>query len=140
MSLINVIGFKSLGDDRGELIAIENNKNIPFEIKRVYYVFNTKKNVARGFHAHRELKQIAICVSGSCKFIMDDGKVKESYTLDTPEKGLFIDKMQWHEMEDFSDDCVLLVLASDIYDESDYIRNYSDFIEMVNQNVYTPVK
>ena len=71
---------------------------------------------------------------------MDDGKVKESYTLDTPEKGLFIDKMQWHEMEDFSDDCVLLVLASDIYDESDYIRNYSDFIEMVNQNVYTPVK
>lgn len=140
MSLINVIDFKSLGDERGELIAIENKKNIPFEIKRVYYVFNTKKNVARGFHAHRELKQIAICVSGSCKFIMDNGKVKESYKLDTPEKGLFIDKMLWHEMEDFSDDCVLLVLASDIYDESDYIRNYSDFIEMVNQNVYTPVK
>lgn len=140
MSLINVIDFKSLGDDRGELIAIENNKNIPFEIKRVYYVFNTKKNVARGFHAHRALKQLAICVSGSCNFIMDNGKVKESYKLDAPEKGLFIDKMQWHEMEDFSDDCVLLVLASDIYDESDYIRNYSDFIEMVNQNVYTPVK
>lgn len=132
MSLINVIDFKSLGDDRGELIAVENNKNIPFDIKRVYYVFNTQKNVARGFHAHRELKQIAICVSGSCKFIMDDGKVKESFKLDNPRKGLYIDKMQWHEMHYFSDDCVLLVLASDTYDESDYIRNYSDFIQMVN--------
>ncbi|MGE6648196.1 sugar 3,4-ketoisomerase [Shewanella colwelliana] len=132
MSLIKLIDFKSLGDERGDLVAIENNKSIPFEIKRVYYVFKTQKGVARGFHAHKELKQIAICVSGNCKFIMDDGKVKESFVLDNPQKGLYIDKMQWHEMHDFSDDCVLLVLANDIYDETDYIRDYSDFIKMVN--------
>jgi dTDP-4-dehydrorhamnose 3,5-epimerase-like enzyme len=132
MSLINLIDFKSLGDERGELVAIENNKNIPFEIKRVYYVFKTLNDVARGFHAHKELKQIAICVSGSCKFIMNDGESKESFILDDPQKGLYIDKMQWHEMHEFSDDCVLLVLASNVYDESDYIRNYSDFVKMVN--------
>jgi dTDP-4-dehydrorhamnose 3,5-epimerase-like enzyme len=132
MSLINLIDFKSLGDERGELVAIENNKNIPFEIKRVYYVFKTLNGVARGFHAHKELKQIAICVSGSCKFIMNDGERKESFILDDPQKGLYIDKMQWHEMHEFSDDCVLLVLASNVYDESDYIRNYSDFVQMVN--------
>ncbi|MGP1719232.1 sugar 3,4-ketoisomerase [Shewanella frigidimarina] len=132
MSLINVIDFKSLGDERGELVSIENNKNIPFEIKRVYYVFKTQKGVARGFHAHKELRQVAICISGSCKFIMDNGKVKESFVLDDPQKGLYINKMQWREMHEFSDDCVLLVLASDVYDESDYIRDYADFIQMVN--------
>jgi dTDP-4-dehydrorhamnose 3,5-epimerase-like enzyme len=131
MSLIKLIDFKSLGDVRGELVSIENNKSIPFEIKRVYYVFKTQKGVARGFHAHKELKQIAICVSGSCKFIMDDGEVKESFTLDNPNKGLYIDKMQWHEMKDFSEDCVLLVLANDYYEESDYIRDYSIFIDEV---------
>lgn len=132
MSLITLIDLNSLGDERGELVVIENLKNIPFEIKRVYYVFNTELGVARGFHAHKKLKQIAICVSGSCKFIMDDGKNKESIILNTPKKGLLIDKMQWHEMHDFSENCVLLVLASDIYDESDYIRDYSDFVQMVN--------
>jgi dTDP-4-dehydrorhamnose 3,5-epimerase-like enzyme len=132
MSLITFIEFDTLGDDRGDLVAIENCKNIPFDIKRVYYVFGTKSGVSRGYHAHKELRQIAICVSGSCRFVMDDGTKREELLLENPKQGLLIDKMQWHEMHDFSDNCILLVLASDIYDESDYIRTYSDFTLKVN--------
>ena len=132
MSLINIIDFKSLGDERGGLVALEANKDIPFDIKRVYYMSGTDAGVARGFHAHKELRQVAVCVTGQCKFIMDDGSDKQEIIMDSPAKGIVIDKMQWHEMHDFSEDCVLLVLASDHYDESDYIRNYSDFIEVVN--------
>ncbi|WP_368168895.1 MULTISPECIES: sugar 3,4-ketoisomerase [unclassified Aeromonas] len=126
--LINLINFNALGDDRGHLVAIEENRHVPFEIKRVYYLFDTKLDVARGFHAHKAVKQVAICLTGSCRFVMDDGSNKQSVVLDSPAQGLLIDIMQWHEMYDFSHDCVLLVLASDIYDESDYIRNYDEFI------------
>ncbi|HIF9221418.1 TPA: sugar 3,4-ketoisomerase [Photobacterium damselae] len=128
MSLIKLIEFNQLGDDRGGLISLEQNKNIPFDIKRVYYIFNTKDGVARGFHAHKELKQIAICVKGSCKFLMNDGHNKAEVVLKKPNKGILIDVMQWHEMYDFSEDCVLMVLASDYYDEADYIRSYDDFL------------
>jgi dTDP-4-dehydrorhamnose 3,5-epimerase-like enzyme len=131
MSLIKIINFKSLGDERGELVALESNKNIPFEFKRAYYIFNTQKAVARGFHAHKELQQVAVCVSGSCRIVIDNGINKESILLSSPLKGLLIDKMQWREMYEFSDDCVLLVFASAHYDESDYIRDYDDFIRMV---------
>lgn len=131
MSLINLIEFKTLGDDRGNLISLEENKNIPFDIKRVYYLFGTKDGVSRGFHAHKELKQIAVCLTGSCKFIMDDGKEKEEILLDSNSKGLLVDVMQWHEMYDFSENCVLMVLASDYYDESDYIRNYENFLGLL---------
>ena len=130
MGLIKIIDFKSLGDDRGELVALESSKDIPFEIKRVYYIFHTQQKVARGFHAHKELQQVAVCVSGFCRIVVDDGLNKESILLNTPLKGLLIDKMQWHELHDFSEDCVLLVLASAHYEESDYIRNYDDFIKM----------
>lgn len=128
---MSLIDFKVLGDERGQLVALEGNKNIPFEIKRVYYLTGTKSGVPRGFHAHKELEQIAVCVSGSCRMIMDDGHCKEESWLDSPSKAIHIGKMIWHEMHDFSPDCVLLVLASEHYDESDYIRNYSDFIGLV---------
>ncbi|HIF9507227.1 TPA: sugar 3,4-ketoisomerase [Photobacterium damselae] len=128
MSLIKLIEFNQLGDDRGGLISLEQNKNIPFDIKRVYYIFNTKDGVARGFHAHKKLKQVAICVKGSCKFLMNDGHNKAEVVLKKPNKGILIDVMQWHEMYDFSEDCVLMVLASDYYDEADYIRSYDDFL------------
>jgi len=127
MSLGKQINFKSLGDDRGGLVALENNKEIPFNVKRIYYIFGTKSGVSRGFHAHKALKQIAICVSGSCSMLLDDGRYKETILLDTPTKGVLIEDMVWREMHDFSYDCVLLVLASEHYDESDYIRSYSDF-------------
>lgn len=127
MALIRLIDLPDLSDKRGGLVAIEANVHIPFEIKRTYYLF-ASQNVARGFHAHRNLKQLAICLHGSCRFILDDGKTKEDVTLDNPQKGLVIEGLIWREMHDFSHDCVLLVLASEHYDESDYIRNYEEFL------------
>ncbi|MBW3530952.1 FdtA/QdtA family cupin domain-containing protein [Shewanella sp. NKUCC06_TVS] len=129
MSLVTLIDFPELGDTRGALIALEANRHIPFDIKRVYYIYGTAKGTARGFHAHKALKQVAICLVGSCRFLMDDGVAKQDIILDSCKQGLLIDTLQWHEMYDFSDDCILLVLASDIYDESDYIRDYSNFLE-----------
>ncbi|KHN59331.1 sugar 3,4-ketoisomerase [Aeromonas hydrophila] len=130
MSLIELIDFPVLGDNRGKLVAIEGNRHIPFEIKRVYYIYGSSSDVARGFHAHKELRQVAVCLSGQCRIVMDDGSKKEDVILDNPSQALLIDKMQWHEMYDFSSDCVLMVLASDIYDESDYIREYENFIAL----------
>jgi len=129
MSLAKWIDFQALGDHRGELVALEigHAKNVPFDIKRVYYIYRTANGVSRGYHAHKDLKQVAICVSGSCKMLLDNGLVREEVLLDTPTKGLLIESMVWREMHEFSDDCVLMVLASEHYDESDYIRDYQEF-------------
>ncbi|PTP92749.1 dTDP-6-deoxy-3,4-keto-hexulose isomerase [Vibrio splendidus] len=124
--MIKIIEFKSIEDSRGSLISLEEEKNIPFKIKRVYYLFNTL-DIPRGFHAHKNLKQVAICLNGSCRFVLDDGINRESLVLDSPKVGLYIDNNKWREMHDFSDDCVLVVLASEHYDESDYIRDYDEF-------------
>lgn len=131
MSLLKIIDFSQLGDERGSLISLEANKQIPFDIKRVYYIYSPEAGVARGFHAHKELKQVAVCLAGKCRMILDDGKNREELWLDSPAKGLLIGDLVWREMHDFSDDCVLLVLASEHYDESDYIRNYNTFLESV---------
>lgn len=139
MKLINTIEFKKLGDDRGSLISLEQHKNIPFEVKRIYYIFGTKEGVSRGFHAHKNLEQVAICVKGSCRFLLDDGKNKEEIILDNPSIGLYIKNIIWREMHDFSEDCVLIVLASDYYDETDYIRDYNLFLEGY-KNVYSSIK
>ena len=126
--------LETKGDERGSLIALESNLNAPFEIKRVYYIFGTKPNVRRGFHAHKNLKQILIAVAGSCKILLDDGKNnKQELLLNSPNQALLIEDLTWREMFDFSSDCVLLVLASDYYNESDYIRNYQDFLNYVNR-------
>ena len=127
MSLLKIIDFPALGDERGSLISLETYKQIPFDIKRVYYIYGTQTGVARGFHAHKKLQQVAVCVSGKCRMILDDGDKREELWLDSPAKGLLIEDMVWREMHDFSDDCVLLVLASEHYDESDYIRDYEEF-------------
>ena len=132
MSLIKTVSFKPLGDERGSLVALEGSKSVPFDIKRVYYIFDTKEGVSRGFHAHRNLKQVAVCVTGSCRFVLDNGKQKEEVVLDSAIKGLLINDLIWHEMYDFSSDCVLIVLASEHYNESDYIRNYQEFLQVVN--------
>lgn len=130
--LATLIDLPSLGDERGSLVALEAGKTIPFEIKRVYYIYGTKVDVARGFHAHRALKQVAVCVAGSCRILLDDGIRKEDVLLNSPTKGLVIGDLVWREMHDFSSDCVLLVIASEFYDEADYIRNYDDFIQEVS--------
>ena len=129
MSLIQLINFPSLGDDRGSLVALESQQSIPFDIKRVYYIFGTQQGVARGFHAHKQLKQVAVCVTGRCRMVLDDGNQREEVWLDSATKGILIEEMVWREMHDFSEDCVLLVLASEHYDESDYIRDYTEFTE-----------
>ncbi|WP_114634236.1 sugar 3,4-ketoisomerase [Vibrio splendidus] len=126
--MIKTFRFNVLGDERGSLVSLEEFGNIPFEIRRVYYIFDTKSQISRGFHAHKNLEQVAICVKGSCRIILDDGQSRESVVLDSPSKGLYIDNSKWREMHDFSQDCVLLVLASNAYDESDYIRDYDDFL------------
>lgn len=131
---IKIIPLQTHGDERGSLVALEYGNNIPFEIKRVYYLFNTAMGVKRGFHAHRNLKQVAIAVRGSCRFILDDGKERVSILLDNPAQGLVIDSVIWREMTEFSEDCVLMVLANELYDESDYIRNYDDFLEFAQRS------
>ncbi|MDM1755034.1 WxcM-like domain-containing protein [Acinetobacter towneri] len=138
MSLIKLIDLPSLGDQRGGLVAIESNQSIPFEIKRLYYIFNTT-NQSRGFHAHIDLKQVAVCVKGSCRFILDNGHVREEVILSSPTQGLYIEALTWREMHDFSDDCVLLVLASEHYDESDYIRDYQEFLKEVHKPFIHPL-
>lgn len=125
--------FPSHGDDRGQLVAIETMKDIPFEVKRVYYIYDTLPGVRRGFHAHLELEQILLCVHGSCKIHLDNGFDTAEVLLDKPNEGLYISNDMWREMYDFSDGAVLLVLASRHYDESDYIRNYEEFIKLVKQ-------
>ena len=129
MSLIKTISFKPLGDERGSLVALEGSKSVPFDIKRVYYIFGTKEGVSRGFHAHRNLKQVVVCVTGSCRFVLDNGKSREEIILDSAATGLVIEDLTWREMHDFSQDCVLLVLASEYYDEADYIRDYQKFLK-----------
>ncbi|EKK7253414.1 WxcM-like domain-containing protein, partial [Escherichia coli] len=105
-----------------------------FEIKRVYYMFGTQGNVRRGYHAHKKIRQVAIPLNGSCRFHLDNGREKIDVVLDDPALGLLIEPGVWHEMYDYSKNCILLVLASDIYDENDYIRNYEDFMRSVKND------
>ncbi len=131
---IKTYHFPPHGDDRGQLIALEAMEHIPFQIRRVYYIYDTLEGVCRGKHAHRNLEQILICVHGSCKILLDDGFERREVLLDKPTEGLYISNDTWREMYDFSRDAVLLVLASEHYDEADYIRNYQDFLDMVRNN------
>ena len=128
MSLSTLIDLPDLSDSRGGMISLEGGKFVPFGIKRIYYIFGTADGGARGFHAHIKLRQIAVCVSGSCRFVLHDGIRREEVVLSDPKKGLLIDSMIWREMHDFSSDCVLLVIASDHYEESDYIRSFDEFL------------
>lgn len=121
------------GDQRGNLIALENEGEVPFTMQRIYYLYGTAPGTARGFHAHRALHQFAVCVSGSCTFLLDDGSERQDVVLDRPDVGLHIQPMVWHEMRDFSTDSVLLVMAAAPYDEADYIRSYEEFLSLVKQ-------
>jgi len=124
--------FQQHGDKRGQLVALEELKDIPFHVKRVYYMYDTGEGIHRGLHAHKSLEQILICIHGSCKVLLDNGKEKKIVSLEKPYEGLYIPNNMWREMYDFSLDAVLMVLASEYYDEADYIRNYDQFLEMVN--------
>ncbi|ATG20577.1 dTDP-6-deoxy-3,4-keto-hexulose isomerase [Ralstonia pickettii] len=127
---IELVALQERSDDRGSLVVLEEGVNFPFPIRRIYYVFGADETVRRGFHAHKKLNQLAIVIQGSCRFHLDDGREKMDLTLDNPARGLMLPPMLWHEMYDFSPDCVLMVVADDLYDESDYIRDYNSFIEV----------
>ena len=130
---VKLYTFPPHGDDRGQLVAIEENKDLPFDVKRIYYIYDTLPGVRRGFHAHRNLQQVLLCVNGSCKIHLDNGFDTAEVLLDKPNVGLYISNDMWREMYDFTPGAVLLVLASEYYDEADYIRNYDDFIKMVRE-------
>lgn len=129
-----LLDFEVIGDNRGSLVSLEKGRQVPFEIKRVYYIFGTLPAVSRGFHAHKQLRQLAVCVSGKCRMLMDNGVTKKEVWLDSPKKGVLINNLIWREMHDFSEDCVLVVFASHEYDEADYIRNYEEFMSVVATN------
>lgn len=114
-------------DARGKLVSVEGSRDLPFSIERVYYII-PRQGAARGFHAHKSLKQLLICVSGSCHILVDDGHDRQDVVLERPDVGLYNGPMHWLEMRDFSPDCVLLVLASAPHEESDYIRDYDEFV------------
>lgn len=127
--MYETIELNSIGDSRGELISLEALKSIPFEIKRVYYIFNVPQGISRGFHAHKELRQLMICMSGGCTIRLDNGSETTEVPLDSPKKALLLESGIWREMADFSKDCVLVVIADREYDESDYIRDYDSFLK-----------
>lgn len=119
--------FNNRQDAAGKLIFIEGEQDIPFAIARVYYICDVPGDVRRGFHAHKTLRQVLICAQGSCRILLDNGRERETVKLEGPTRGLLVDAGVWHEMYDFTPGAVLLVLASEHYDESDYIRDYDVF-------------
>ena len=130
---IKIIDIPKIQNPEGNIAVIEND-TIPFEIKRVYYLFDVPSSAHRGGHAHRNLNQILIALSGSFDVVLKDGKSSQKITLNKPDKGLIISNNIWRELENFSSGSVCLVLASDIYNENDYIRDYSQFVENVKSN------
>lgn len=129
------INFPLLGDDRGKLAVLEGlSAAVPFEIKRVFYIFDTQPGTVRGRHAHHRNRQLLVCVSGACTIECEfPGGRTASYRLDWPDRGLLLEGMVWHDMKDFSKDAVLLVLASEHYDEADYIRDHAEFLRICEE-------
>lgn len=123
--------INSFSNDSGNLVAIEGNKTIPFAIKRVFYEYGFKGSKTRGNHANKVSRFCMIALSGSCRVNIHDGLSGTEYILDTPNKALYIDKMTWKVMSDFSSDCVLLVLSDSLYDKTEYIDNFNKFLSFV---------
>ena len=123
-----LIDMRVFGDERGHLISLEKGNNCPFEVKRAFYIFDTKPGIARGAHANRNSEFMLIPISGSCKVRIDDGSSSETVKLSDPHKALYLDKMLWKEMFDFSYNAILLVLTNTLYDEKEYIRDYNEYL------------
>lgn len=128
------IQFEQHGDERGQLVVVEGNKTIPFDIKRIFYIYGSDANVVRGCHANKKSEFVLINVNGSSKVLVDDGHKQEVIVLDKFHEGLYLPKMLWKEMFDFSEDAVLLVLASEYYDAEEYIRDYESFKKEVKKD------
>jgi hypothetical protein len=122
-----VIELPRIGEPRGNLTFIEGGRHVPFEIRRVYYLYDVPGGASRAGHGHKDLQQLIIAMSGSFKVVVDDGRARKAFQLNRSYYGLYIPRMIWREIEDFSSGAVCTVLASTVYDESDYYREYPDF-------------
>jgi wxcM family protein len=132
MNKVKMLSFKQNGDDRGHLVVIEGNKDVPFDIKRIFYIYGSDPNVVRGQHANRETEFVLVNVAGKSKVKVYDGKGNEAiFILNRPHTGIYLPTMVWKDMYDFSEDSVLLVLASEAYNPNEYIRNYDEFVEEI---------
>ncbi len=130
------INLKLVHDQRdGNLVIMEALRDVPFDIKRIYYITNLENSISvRGKHAHRKLEQVIFCLQGSFTLGLDDGKAQQKLLMNKVNVGVRLGKMLWHTMEDFSSGCVLLVVASDYYDEADYVRDYEEFTRLASQS------
>lgn len=133
MSLSNckIVDLPKIADPRGNLTFIEGERNIPFDIKRVYYLYDVPGGATRAGHGHKTLQQLIIAMSGSFDVTLDDGTERQRYHLNRSYNGLYVCSMMWREIDNFSSGSVCMVLASDFFDESDYFRYYDDFLEAV---------
>ncbi len=134
LSGVRMLEFPQRGDERGHLVIVEGNKDIPFDIKRIFYIYGSEKDVIRGNHANRNSEFVLINVAGKSKVKVKDGKGNEAvFSLERPHTGIYLPKMVWKEMYDFSEDSVLLCLASTYYDAKEYIRDYSEFLKIIGE-------
>lgn len=132
LSGCHIIDLPKIADPRGNLTFIEGERHVPFQIRRVYYLYDVPSGAERGGHAHRELEQLIVALSGSFDVLLDDGVKSARYRLDRPYFGLYVCPMIWRELANFSSGAVCLVLASNLYDEADYYRDYQEFRKAVN--------
>lgn len=127
-----IIELKSFGDERGSLISFEKENNCPFAVKRCFYIYDTKdSDIVRGSHANKKSEFLLVVISGSCRIKVDTGLEVKDFLLNNPKQALYLDKMVWKEMYEFSHNSVLLVLSNEMYDENEYIRSYEDFIKAI---------
>ena len=134
MKKFRLLEFPQLGDNRGHLVVVEEMKEIPFNIKRIFYMYGTTEGVVRGQHANRNSQFVLINLKGSCKIKIDDGKYREIIELNKAHQGIYLKNMVWKDMYDFSEDSILLVLSDCGYDGSEYIRDIKEFYEELNKN------
>ena len=131
---VEMLEFTEKGDERGHLVIVEGNRDIPFDIQRIFYIYGSDADVVRGQHANRRTEFVLINVAGTSKVRVRDGKGNEAlYSLNRPHTGIYLPNMIWKDMLDFSEDSVLLVLASEHYDPEEYIRDYDEFVKIVNK-------
>lgn len=128
---VRIVDLPQIHDPRGDLTFVEGGNHVPFDIARVYYLYNVPVDSERGGHAHKQLEQVVFALSGSFRIKIDDGRAKSEYWLRDPSKGLYVSRLVWREMDAFSQGAVCMVLASQRYDEADYYRRYDDFVDAV---------
>lgn len=128
---VKPIPLQKISDDRGTLVVLQQGNHLPFAAKRSYFIYGTQPDQPRGFHAHKTLDQVFVCVQGACDLTLEDNEGKYTLRMDSPAQAVRVGPMVWHEMHNFTNDCIFLAYASDVYDEADYIRDYNTFKKLV---------